>query len=76
MSQGARSPVSEGRQADLDVSATGFTRLDERLDLYARRTVPVVLAQTETTLYFTKTHLADLKVIIKTNGESTGEAGA
>lgn len=31
----------------------------------------VVLAQENTTIYFTKTHIADLKTVIKIDGEST-----
>lgn len=36
--------------------------------------VPVVLAQKETTIYFTTTHIADLKAVIETEEEAAGEA--
>ncbi len=36
--------------------------------------LPVVLAQQETTIYFTKTHIADLKAVIETEEEAAGES--
>lgn len=50
-----------------DILMESFTDLtDNRL--------PVVLAQQEETIYFTKTHIADLKAVIGAEEEDAGEA--
>lgn len=42
----------------------------------ADNNLPVVLANEEMTIYFTKTHLADLKVILRTDDANAHDAGA
>jgi hypothetical protein len=41
----------------------------ESVVAFAENELPVVLAERETTIYFTQTHLADLKEVIKVDGE-------
>ncbi len=45
----------------------------ERVKELTGNTLPIVLAQEEAMLYFTKTHLADLKVVIETDNEEVLE---
>jgi hypothetical protein len=51
--------------------ANGTENLSQLIVDVSDNTLPVMLAKNETTIYFTKTHLADLKVIIEADEESS-----
>lgn len=54
--------------------ANGTEDLADGLVNLVDNTLPLVLAKVETTIYFTKTHIADLQVIIAADKENTSEA--